>query len=147
MNPNVESRNQRVFVFLKTKHGFEFRQDIKCLIFGVCIFFITALTGYSDSSQVNVNRTVPKVDPPRSALEFSATPTEDEFFRARVFAEPLVPIGGKPTASENSALAAALLGYAKRSGPDDFSALTDFLKEHPQSPWAAALLTDVGIEY
>jgi RHS repeat-associated protein len=40
-----------------------------------------------------------------------------------------------------------LIGYSKRSGPDDFSALTRFLAENPQSPWAAALLTDLGLEY
>jgi hypothetical protein len=80
-------------------------------------------------------------------MEFSATPTVQEIFRARVFEEPLVPIGGEPTAAENAALAAALLGYAKRSGPDDFSSLTAFLEKHPQSPWRAALLTDLGLEY
>jgi hypothetical protein len=42
---------------------------------------------------------------------------------------------------------AALLGYAKRSGPDDFSSLTGFLEKHPRSPWRAALLTDLGLEY
>jgi hypothetical protein len=59
----------------------------------------------------------------------------------------LVPIGGEPSADENAALAAALLGYAKRSGPDDFSSLTAFLETHPKSPWRAALLTDLGLEY
>ncbi|MGO9204457.1 MAG: RHS repeat-associated core domain-containing protein [Limisphaerales bacterium] len=80
-------------------------------------------------------------------MEFSANPTEDEFFRARVFAEPLVPIGGEPSAADNAALANALLGYAKRSGPDDFSSLTGFLDRHPLSPWVPALLTDLGLEY
>ena len=93
------------------------------------------------------NRTVPKVDLPRSALEFSANPTPQELFRARVFEEPLVPIGGEPNAAENAALAAALLGYSKRSGPDDFSSLTGFLEKHPKSSWSAALLTDLGLEY
>ena len=96
---------------------------------------------------VTPNRTLPKVEPLRTGLEFSASPTVEEFFRARVFTEPLVPIGGEPTAEENSDLAAALLGYAKRSGPDDFSSLTGFLETHPNSPWAAALLTDLGLEY
>jgi RHS repeat-associated protein len=93
------------------------------------------------------NRTLPKVDPPRTALEFSPNPTVQEIFRARVFEEPLVPIGGEPTASENAALAEALVGYAKRTGPDDFSGLTGFLQQHPKSPWAAALLTGLGLEY
>ncbi len=136
-----------MFDFLKTKDGSNFRQDIKCLIFALGVTFITALTGNSETSPVQANRTVPKVDPPRTTLEFSANPTEDEFFRARVFAEPLVPIGGELSAAENAALADALLGYAKRSGPDDFSSLTGFLDRHPQSPWLVALLTDLGLEY
>lgn len=94
-----------------------------------------------------VNRTVPKVDPPKTRLEFSANPTTQEISRARVFEEPLVPVGGEPTPAENADLAAALLGYAKRSGPDDFTSLTGFLRQHPKSPWRAALLTVIGLDY
>src|SRR4051812_44622834 len=61
-----------------------------------------------------------KVLPPEPVLVFPPTPTPQDFFRARVFEEPLVPIGGEPGADENAALAAGLLGYARRSGPDDF---------------------------
>src|SRR5205807_5404334 len=75
----------------------------------------------------------------------SATPSAEELFRAHVFEEPLVPIGGEPNPSENAALAAALRGYAQRNGPDDFSSLSDFLDQHPKSPWSAALLTDLGL--
>src|SRR5882762_301616 len=89
----------------------------------------------------------PKVDPPRTTLEFPANPGAQDIFRARVFEEPLVPIGGEPGAAENAALAAALLGYAKRNGPDDFSSLVGFLEKHPNSPWRAALLTGLGFEY
>lgn len=101
----------------------------------------------ADGPKVTSNRTLPKVEPPKAGLEFSASPTVDELFRARVFAEPLVPIGGKPTAGENSDLAAALLGYSKRTGPDDFSSLTGYLNKYPQSPWTASLLTGLGLEY
>ena len=99
------------------------------------------------AAPVRVNRTVPKVGPPKTGLEFSANPTTQEIFRARVFEEPLLPIGGEPSAEENAALAAALLGYAKRNGPDDFASLTGFLDKHPNSPWRAALLTSLGLEY
>jgi hypothetical protein len=97
--------------------------------------------------RVTPNRTLPKVNPPKTGLEFSANPTTQEISRARVFEEPLVPIGGEPSAEENAALAAALLGYSKRSGPDDFASLTGFLERHPGTPWRAALLTCLGIEY
>jgi hypothetical protein len=43
--------------------------------------------------------------------------------------------------------AAALLNYSKRTSPDDFSSLTGFLDQHPNSPWRAALLTDLGLDY
>jgi RHS repeat-associated protein len=80
-------------------------------------------------------------------LEFSARAAAEEISRARVFEEPLAPIGSEPSGEENAALAAALRGYAKRSGPDDFSSLMAFLDAHPASPWRAALLVNLGIEY
>jgi RHS repeat-associated protein len=93
------------------------------------------------------NRPLPKPSPLPESLSFSTTPTVDEIFRARVFEEPLVAVGGEPSAEENAALAAALVGYSHRSGPDDFSSLTGFLDQHPTSVWRAALLTGLGIEY
>ncbi len=98
----------------------------------------------AQQQKVTVNRTVPKVTPPKSGLEFSAHPTTQEISRARVFEEPLMPIGGEPSAEENADLAGALLSYANRSGPDDFASLTGFLHKHPQSPWRAAVLTGLG---
>lgn len=93
------------------------------------------------------NRTLPTVDPPRTELAFPAQPEPQDIFRTHVFEEPLVPVGGHPSGAENAALAAALLGYSKRSGPDDFSSLTAFLEKYPASPWRAALLTDLALEY
>src|SRR5688572_28742970 len=72
------------------------------------------------------------------AWQFSANPTTEELRRARVFDEGLAPVGGNPTAAENSALAGALQNHAKRSGPDDFSEVTRFLEKHPGSAWNAA---------
>ena len=74
-------------------------------------------------------------------------PSVDDFWRIHAFQEPLVPIGGAPSAVENADLAVALVGYAHRAAPDDFASLTGFLDQHPDSPWAAALLTDLGLEY
>src|SRR5262245_54431607 len=116
--------------------------------FVVLTFLAFEAPGRADSPKpVTVNRTVPNVQPPKAGLEFSAHPTAQEIFRARIFEEPLVPIGGEPDADENSALVAALLGYAKRNSPDDFASLTGFLEAHPKTPWRAALLTDMGLEY
>lgn len=115
--------------------GGKLNEGAKRLVVGYFILFISFM-GYSGSPPasggaaspppMNVNRTVPQVEPPKTRLEFSTSPTEDELFRARVFVEPLVPIGGKPTADENSDLAAALLGYAQRAGPMILPALLAF---------------------
>jgi RHS repeat-associated protein len=100
------------------------------------------------AAEVVPNRTVPKVDPPRTALEFaSGTPSTSEILQVRVFEESLVPIGCEPTPAENGALGAALLRFSQRTSPDDFGSLTEFLAQHPKSAWRAALLTDLGLEY
>jgi RHS repeat-associated protein len=96
---------------------------------------------------VSPNRTLPQMDPPRVGLQFSAPPTKAEILQARVFDEPLVPVGGEPLAVENSALATALLQHSQRSRADDFVRLTRFLDQHPKSAWRAALLTGLGLEY
>ena len=98
------------------------------------LFLGLVITSRADPAPVRVNRTVPQVEPPPQGLQFSAQPTPEEFFRAHVFQEPLVPVGGEPTVAENADLAAALLGYAHRRGPDDFASLTGFLERHPGSP-------------
>ena len=82
-----------------------------------------------------------------TSLNLSPNPTVTEISRARVFSEPLVPIGSSPTPDQNTALATALVGYSNRSGPDDFSSLTDYLERYPDSPWNASLLTNLGTEY
>lgn len=77
----------------------------------------------------------------------SSNTSTDSILQCRLFQEPLVFTGADPTADESSALAQALLDYANRSEPDDFSSLTGFLDDHPTSPWNAALLTNLGLEY
>lgn len=78
---------------------------------------------------------------------FSSSPTQQEIFQARVFQEPLVPIGSDPEPAETAALATALVAYSRRSAPDDYSSLSAFLAAHPNSCWNAALLTDLGLEF
>jgi len=127
--------------FLKIGVACGLKECAKRLALGCCVFSLVP-AGYSGPTSTSganpppvpaaVNRTVPPVEPPKTALEFSAQPTPQELFRARVFAEPLVPVGAEPGAAENAALADALLGYAKRVSPDDFSSLTGFLEQHPQ---------------
>jgi RHS repeat-associated protein len=126
---------------------------LSCLMALVAAGFSFSLVNPGDGDgraagpSVPPNRTLPPGLLPPIALGFTANPTELELFRARVFQEPLVPIGRESTAPENADLAAALLTYSQRTSPDDFSSLAAFLEEHPDSPWRAALLTGLGLEY
>ena len=96
-----------------------------------------------------VNRTVPKVKPP-TALTFSSPPTEAEFLRTGLFAEPLAPVAAT-TPEENRDLAQALLSYrdaVRESGANDaVDALLTFLAAHPTSPWKPALQLNLGMIY
>ena len=51
---------------------------------------------------------------------------------------------GKTTPEANAALAKALQAYVHRAKPDDFSALLNFTKRNPQSPWRASVLATLG---
>src|SRR5665213_3863883 len=82
-----------------------------------------------------------------TGLGFSAQPTSTEISNARVFDEPLLPMGGEPEAEECKALAGALAEYSYRTNLDDFSSLTDFLARFPHSTWAGSLLLHLGTEY
>ena len=84
---------------------------------------------------------------PQGGLHFSAQPDEAEIFKARVFDEPLIPIGGQPQAADTKALANALSVYANRTNTDDFSSLTGFLASFPTSPWSPSLTLHLGTEY
>jgi len=83
-------------------------------------------------------------------MTFSSPPTEAEFLRTGLFAEPLVPVAAT-TAAENRDLAAALLTYrdaVKESGESDaVEAIVAFLDTHPASPWKPALQLNLGIIY
>jgi YD repeat-containing protein len=106
------------------------------LIFLHCTIFAASVKGQSFGA---VGATNP--------LHFSKEPTESEIFNARVFDEPLVPVGGEPQAEDTLALADALTVYSSRTNLDDFSSLTGFLSRFPQSAWNPSLLLHLGTEY
>lgn len=108
-----------------------------------------ALSSGSDLAHPAVNRTVPKVAPPRTGLHFSDPPTAAEFLRTGVFDQPLVPVG-KPSADENRALARALIAFrdaTARSGPDAVEPVVGFIDTHPDSAWTPVLLLNLGTRY
>ncbi|HEX5223257.1 MAG TPA: hypothetical protein VFZ59_27100 [Verrucomicrobiae bacterium] len=83
-----------------------------CPIYASAIVICLVATAWaqtnSSSPPLKINRTIPRFDPPKEELEFSAHPSTQEISRARVFEEPLVPIGGEPGVEENAELAVAL---------------------------------------
>jgi RHS repeat-associated protein len=98
------------------------------------------------AEKVVVNRKVPKVAAAPLRPVFAAAATEAEITRARVFEEPLLPVG--PTgARENAVLARALLAYLDGGGSDALAPVQEFLLRFPDSPWKPALLTNLGIVY
>ena len=96
---------------------------------------------------VTVNRTVPNVTAVPLSPQFSANPTDAEFFRARIFEEPLIPLEGPAVDAENHALASALLEYLALGGRDAVDPLRTFLVAHPTSRWRVSLLTNMGLVY
>jgi RHS repeat-associated protein len=77
---------------------------------------------------------------------FSAQPSTKAITQTRVFEEPLVPTGREPTQNENAALAHTLLAFANRTNSDDFSALTQYLQDSPDTPWSASVRFSLGLE-
>jgi len=95
---------------------------------------------------VSVNRTCPKVEPP-VGFKLNAKPTDEEITRCGLFIEPLVPMSGSAEKLDNEALSAVLLQYAKRSNPEEISALTGFCAQYPQSRWRVSVLYNLGRIY
>ena len=74
-----------------------------------------------------------------------ATNPEAIFF-TRGFDEPLVSTA--PTSSEEDEdLSRALKSHQEPANDDPFRPLEEFLKDHPQSGWRVALLTNLGLSY
>ena len=106
----------------------------------------TGLQGPPAAPKVTINRTLPNIMPPTTDLKFSATPTDKEISRARIFETPIVSFG-KTSAAENADLAAALLAYRNRQDPDDASAIENFLQMHPDSPRYLSLSEHLASHY
>src|SRR5580658_5065602 len=88
----------------------------------------------------------PKSALPSPALKLSENPSAAEIRAARIFSEPLVPAGRRPSVQENRRLAAALRDYEQRQTADDFSALEQYLRGNPDSSWAPAVWFNLATE-
>jgi hypothetical protein len=76
----------------------------------------------------------------------SGTTSPLSLIHAARMREPLVPMGST-TPEEDAALSKSLQDYETRSQPDDLRSLESFLKGYPNSPWAPAVLTNLGYAY
>jgi RHS repeat-associated protein len=89
---------------------------------------------------------VPAHTVPEVGLALPENATEAELKWARIFAEPLVPVGRAPSAGENRHLAQALRAHVARTDSDDLSALERFLAEQPDSAWAPSVAFNLASE-
>jgi len=97
--------------------------------------------------RVVVNRTPPRVTPPPLTPTFSRQPTDRELTEARIFGEPLVPVGRGALPGENRALADVVQRYLAGGNPEAVLPYWGFLKQYPDSPWRASLLLNLGLVY
>ena len=77
---------------------------------------------------------------------FSTPPTEQEIFRARVFAEPFVPVGKAPAPNETAALAAAIIRY-RADRTQNLAPFSEFVARHPDSAWAPSVQLNLGLRW
>jgi len=88
------------------------------------------------------NRLVPKTTQPSSTFSLPNPVTTLALQSTRLFAEPIVPVGGAPTAAENALLATALKAYASSHAP---SVLEAYVASNRGSPWLVSILTNLGL--
>ena len=98
-------------------------------------------------TRLKPNRTLPVFQPPSIKPHFSVSPKPWEFRLSQILPEPLVPMGGTPTAAENKELSRALLRFHGKTRVDDFAALEAFLQSHPGSAWSPGIRLNLGILY
>jgi RHS repeat-associated protein len=96
--------------------------------------------------RITPNRTVPAVRPVPTSPVFSAVPTDQEIFRARIFGEPLVPVAST-SPEENQALVRAISDYLHPIRPIGIAPFEEFLRDQPNSAWTPSLLANLGQVY
>jgi RHS repeat-associated protein len=104
-------------------------------------------SGPPPAPDVTVNRRTPKPAAPPLYPVFSLMPTTDEIVRARVFGEPILPLGGDGSIEENAALAKAITAWLKSGDPEATRPFEAFLSAYPASVWRASVLANLGKFY
>lgn len=103
--------------------------------------------GPPPAPDVKVNRRTPKPAPPPAYPVFSLVPTTKEIVAARVFGEPILPVGSTPSFAENYVLATAITQWLKSGTPENTRPFENFLTTHPTSVWRASVLANLGTFY
>lgn len=80
------------------------------------------------------------------AALFSAAPTAEEVFRARVFAKPFVPVGPCAYAGEKRRSRIGEHPLHDRA-LGDYAPFTEFLAQHPASSWTPSIQLNLGLRY
>lgn len=86
------------------------------------------------------------IHPAQAAVGTSLVRSLAETIRDAHLPELLVPTSSTTTA-ENLALTQAIAAYKRRVDPEDVTSLKGFLGRYPQSGWAPALQTNLGLIY
>lgn len=93
------------------------------------------------------NRKLPEVEPVPAFARLSANPSRKELEAARFFSEPMLAIGGEPSAQETAAVGKALTAFQRRGNLDDTAALEALAQSQGVGPWRASLLLNLGLVY
>ena len=93
------------------------------------------------------NRQAPAVLAAPALPRFSSPPLASEIYRARVFAEPFVPLPGPSSVDEDRALAGALTAHIRTGAPTDVSRFEAFARTYPGSRWTPSILLGIGTVY
>jgi RHS repeat-associated protein len=104
-------------------------------------------SGPPPAPNVKVNRRTPQPAPPPAYPVFSLVPTTKEIVGARVFGEPLLPVGADPSFQENFVLATAITQWLRSGDPENTRPFETFLTTHPTSVWRASVLANLGTFY
>ncbi|MBS1767175.1 MAG: hypothetical protein JST05_07225 [Acidobacteria bacterium] len=72
---------------------------------------------------------------------------ETDIRAARVFEEPLVPVRGMTSDTEDADLLSVINRYQASGNAEQVDGFLSFLNGHPSSPWNPSLLLDLGLNY
>ena len=97
-------------------------------------------------ASVRVNRTVPTVTSPVLEPAFGVDVTTEMITRARIFEEPLTPVG-VPSAEDNRSLGHLLQTIASMPRDQQVMRIDQYLQDRPASPWRPSLLTNAATLY